>query len=120
MVINHHKKSTSLFFILYNIFMGRKQKKIEQIESIVNEEANKNYVPVILTMNKIIAAVKEELVNFVPSVGTKTLADIDSRAKELIKKIQNSKEFAELMKDKERKTELKEPVLLLSRTRATR
>lgn len=100
--------------------MSRKNKKLKSIEKEVIFEANKNYIPTILVLDELIESVITELKNFVPSVGNKTLSDIDNNAKEIIKSVQNSREFANLMKDKERKIELKEAVLQLSKVRATK
>lgn len=100
------------------VIFGKKEEKQEVLKFKELKIANKNYVPIMLVLDAIIEGIIQETINFENS--NKTMTDIDLQAKEAIKNVQNSREFAALMKDQERKVELKESILQLSKTRATR
>ena len=64
----------------------------------------------IILLDLLIKAVEKDVENFVPSIGTKSISQIDKQAKDMFEKLYNSKEVLAMFKDKERKTEMK-PIL---------
>ncbi len=72
--------------------------------------ADTNRVLIFSSLNKIIIDLNEELKNFKPSVGTKSLGQINTDCAKKIKNLTNSKEVKEIFVFEDYKLELK-PIL---------
>jgi len=98
---------------------GKKSKQEKLIEEI-EAKASPAHKTLFLFLDKVVQAVRTDVANFVPSIGNKSMSDIDAQAKTLINELQSSREFITLMKEPERKLEVSPIFKELNKIRPTR
>ena len=94
-------------------FVGSKKDKQEKLISNdkkrkISTKAEKSRVIIFVSLNKMIKDLEKELKHFKPSIGIKSLGDINKEYSNMIKKIQHSKELKEVYDDPDYKLEIKE------------
>ena len=101
-------------------FVGSKKDKQERLidndkKRTTSSKAEKSRVIVFVSLEKMINDLSNELKDFVPSIGIKSLGDINKEYSHKIKKIQHSKELKEVYDDPDYKIELKHAIGSLSK-----
>lgn len=86
-----------------------KNEKLVENDKIkkIRQSAEENRIAIFVTLDRLINELKKDLKDFKPSVGTKSLGDINNDASSIIKKIAGSKELKEVYASEDFKLELK-------------
>lgn len=100
-------------------FIGSKKDKQEKLidndkKRKISSNAEKSRIIIFISLNKMIQELEKEIKNFVPSVGIKSLGDINKDYSTRIKNIQSSKELEEVFEDPNYKLEMKDAIKKLS------
>ena len=95
---------------------GKEEKLSKKEEKLKKEEAEfkakvmkaqKEQRITFILLDLLLDAIQNDIDNFVPSIGSYSMSDIDKKAKDFLDKLFNSREVKVLYKDKERKLEIK-------------
>lgn len=100
---------------------SRKDKMEKMIEQDKRSQettaAESSRLIIFASLNKAIKGIEEELIDFKPSVGTKSLGEINTHYSGIIKKIQRSKELGDTYSIQDFKLEMKPIIDELSKTK---
>ncbi len=100
-----------LFLIVIAVVGSRKDKKEKQVEMFQRKEddelSKESYEYVYIKLYETILKLNDELKNFKPSVGIKSMSQINQEAQDVIDEILNSDELKKLYLVEERKEEIK-------------
>lgn len=103
-------------------FFGSKKDKQERLISNdrkrkLSSKAERSRVIIFISLDILIHNLNKELKNFTPSVGIKSLGDINKEYSHKIKSILNSKELKEVYDDPDYKLEMNDVINRLSKTK---
>lgn len=100
---------------------ARKDKVEKMVESDKKEKeyklADSSRVTLFISLNKLILEFEEEMIDFKPSVGTKSLGEINKHYADIIKKITHSEEMKQAYSVEDYKIELKPIIDEISRVK---
>ena len=125
---NDRVPSRGYVFLIYNLFMSKnksnkKKEKLSKEEMEFQDSIEKTKELqriVVLLLDLLISSVNKDKDNFDPLLTKKTMSDIDKEAKKLLDTLSSSMELKTLLKDNERKIELKSLIDQLKSVKPTR
>ncbi len=101
-------------------FIGSKKDKQERLiendkKRKISSKAERSRIIIFISLDKLIKDINKELKNFVPSIGIKSLGDINREYSNKIKNIQNSVDLKNVYDDPDYKLEINNVVNNLSK-----
>ncbi|BDV03370.1 MAG: hypothetical protein HPPSJP_0910 [Candidatus Hepatoplasma scabrum] len=103
-----------IILVVVAVFGSKKDKQKQQIDLMKKKKDDKlskdNSIRIIFTLYILLEDVTKDVKNFKPSIGTKSIGDINSSALKIIKNLNNSKEVKEIYLITERENEIR-PIL---------
>lgn len=103
-----------IILVIVAVFGSKKDKQKQQIDLMKKKKDNKvskeDSIKIILTLYVLLDFVSKDLKNFKPSIGTKSIGDINNSALKIIKNLNSSKEIKNIYLITERENEIK-PIL---------